>query len=56
MRFLIYDRVTKFSRTFDAVFQGRGITIIRTLFRALKAIAFADPGCAPSVLSVWINC
>jgi len=42
MRFLIHDRDTKFSRTFDTVFQGQGIEIIRTPFRSPKANAFAE--------------
>ena len=41
-RFLVHDRDAKFSRAFDAVFHGDGITVIRTPFRAPNANAHIE--------------
>jgi transposase InsO family protein len=41
-RFLIHDRDKKFSRAFDAILRGEGITIIRTPIQAPKANACAE--------------
>jgi transposase InsO family protein len=41
-RFLIHDRDSKFSRAFDAVLRGEGITIIRTPIQAPNANAHAE--------------
>ena len=42
MRFLIRDRDTKYSPTFDAHFQSDKIDIIQTSFQAPNANAFAE--------------
>jgi putative transposase len=42
MRFLIHDRDTKFSSSFDQVFEAKGIEIVLTPFHSPKANAFAE--------------
>ena len=41
-RFLIHDRDTKFTRSFDNVFRSVGMDIVRTPFRAPQANAYAE--------------
>ena len=41
-RFLVPDRDAKFSRAFDALFHGDGITVIRTPFQAPNANAHIE--------------
>jgi transposase InsO family protein len=42
MKFLIHDRDTKFTRSFDRIFRSEGIKIVLTPYRAPKANAFAE--------------
>ena len=41
-RFIIHDRDTKFSRAFDAVFEGAGMNVIRTPIQAPNANAYIE--------------
>jgi putative transposase len=42
VRFLIHDRDSKFSGTFNEVFRSEGINVIHTPIRALQANAYAE--------------
>jgi putative transposase len=41
-RYLIHDRDTKFSRAFDAIFDGEGVRVIRTPIQAPNANAHIE--------------
>jgi len=42
MRFLIHDRDSKFTRSFDRIFLSEGMEIVLTPYRAPKANALAE--------------
>jgi putative transposase len=57
VRFLVHDRDSKFTASFDEVFRSEGIRIVPTLVCAPLANAHAEPGSsAPSAMSVSTGC
>jgi hypothetical protein len=56
LRFLIRDRDAKFSAAFDDVFRTKGITVIRTPFRAPNANPHAEASSARYVRSASTRC
>jgi putative transposase len=55
IRFVVRDRDTKFTTTFDDVSKSEGIQIVRTPVQAPKANAFAERLSAPSAASASIG-
>jgi putative transposase len=55
-RFLIHDRDAKFSRAFDAIFQGEGMRVIRTPLKAPNANAHIERWVGASGESASTGC
>ena len=56
LRFLIRDRDTKFTDSFDTVFQSEGIDVIARQFALRMPMPMLNDGYEPYVKNVWINC
>jgi putative transposase len=54
--FVIRDRDSKFTATFDAVFASEGVCILRTPVRAPRANAIAERWSARCAASCWTGC
>ena len=56
VRFLIRDRDSKYSATFDEVFRSSGIRVVKTPMRAPQATPSPSGSSEPSAPNAWTGC
>jgi putative transposase len=56
IKFLIRDRGSNFTATFDAVFQASGTRILRTAVQVPRTNAICERWSEPCAASSWIAC